>query len=133
MDEIYPEELSLRITQEKMDDAFRARNAVRTIEAGEEKTPTVVSRKAWPAKSEELIRCVNPPFRVVIIPAVFRQDTTRSLSCSALCNTDYTSPLLDRRRGSPPVCKTSPRARLRLVIRDHASIERSALAANHLR
>jgi hypothetical protein len=76
MDELHLEELSVRVTQEKMDDAFRAAMQ-RTIEAGEEKTPTVVSRKAWPAKSEELIRRLNPPFRVVIIPAVFRQDATR--------------------------------------------------------
>jgi hypothetical protein len=44
MDEIHLEELSLRITQEKMDNAFRAAMQ-RAIDAGEEKTPTVVSKK----------------------------------------------------------------------------------------
>ena len=44
MDELHLEELSVRVMQEKMDDAFRAamQNA---IDAGEEKTPTVVSKK----------------------------------------------------------------------------------------
>jgi hypothetical protein len=44
MDEFHLEELSLRIAQEKMDDAFRAAMQ-RPIDAGEEKTPTAVSMK----------------------------------------------------------------------------------------
>jgi hypothetical protein len=44
MDELHLEELSLRIAQEKMDDAFRAAMQ-RAIDAGEEKTPTAVSRQ----------------------------------------------------------------------------------------
>ena len=44
MEELHLEELSLRMTQEKMDDAFRTAMQ-RAIDAGEEKTPTVVSKK----------------------------------------------------------------------------------------
>ena len=44
MDELHLEELSVRVTQEKMDDAFRAAMQ-KAIDAGEEKTPTVVSKK----------------------------------------------------------------------------------------
>jgi hypothetical protein len=44
MDELHLEELSSRIVQEKMDDAFRIAMQG-AIDAGEEKTPSVVSRK----------------------------------------------------------------------------------------
>jgi hypothetical protein len=44
MDELHLDELSLRIAQEKMDEAFRIAMQ-RAIEAGEETTPTVVSKK----------------------------------------------------------------------------------------
>ena len=44
MDELHLEELSLRMTQEKMDDAFCAAMQ-RAIDAGAENTPTVVSKK----------------------------------------------------------------------------------------
>jgi hypothetical protein len=44
MDELLTEELAVRRLQEKMDDAFRAAMQ-RTINAGEETTPTVVSKK----------------------------------------------------------------------------------------
>jgi hypothetical protein len=44
MNELHLEELSSRIAQEKMDDAFRIA-IQRAIDAGEEKTPSVVSRK----------------------------------------------------------------------------------------
>jgi hypothetical protein len=43
-DELFIEEMSLRLTQEKMDEAFRAAMQ-RAIDAGEENTPTVVSKK----------------------------------------------------------------------------------------
>jgi hypothetical protein len=43
MDELLTEELAVRRLQEKMDDAFRAAMQ-RTINAGEETTPTVVSK-----------------------------------------------------------------------------------------
>ena len=43
MEELHLEELSLRMTQEKMDDTFRL--ATRAIDAGEENTATVVSKK----------------------------------------------------------------------------------------
>ena len=54
MDEIRLEELSLRITQEKMDDAFRAAME-RAIEAGEEKAPTVVSKKPGTRNPKSII------------------------------------------------------------------------------
>ena len=44
MDDLHLEELSLRMTQEKMDDAFCAAMQ-RAIDAGAEDTPTVVSKK----------------------------------------------------------------------------------------
>jgi hypothetical protein len=44
MDELHLDKLSLRATQEKMDDAFRTAMR-RAIDAGEERTPTVVSKK----------------------------------------------------------------------------------------
>jgi hypothetical protein len=44
MEELHLEELSLRMTQEKMDDAFRAAMQ-RAIDAGEENTATTVSNK----------------------------------------------------------------------------------------
>jgi hypothetical protein len=44
MDELYVEEMSLRATQERMDEAFRAAMQ-RAIDAGVENTPTVVSKK----------------------------------------------------------------------------------------
>jgi hypothetical protein len=44
MDELLTEELAVRRLQEKMDDAFRAAMQ-RAINAGEETTPTVVSKK----------------------------------------------------------------------------------------
>ena len=44
MDELHLEELSSRMTQEKMDDAFCAAMQ-RAIDAGAENTPTVVSKK----------------------------------------------------------------------------------------
>ena len=44
MDELHLDELSLPMTQEKMDEAFRTAMQ-RAIDAGEEKTPTVVSKK----------------------------------------------------------------------------------------
>ena len=44
MDELAIEELSVRAIQEKMDEAFRAAMQ-RAINAGEENTPTVVSKK----------------------------------------------------------------------------------------
>ena len=43
-DELFIEEMSLRLTQEKMDEAFRAAMQ-RAIDAGEENTATVVSKK----------------------------------------------------------------------------------------
>jgi hypothetical protein len=43
-DELFVEEMSLRETQEKMDEAFRAAMQ-RAIDAGEENTPTAVSKK----------------------------------------------------------------------------------------
>lgn len=44
MDELLIEELSVRAIQEKMDEAFRAAMQ-RAINAGEENTPTAVSKK----------------------------------------------------------------------------------------
>jgi hypothetical protein len=44
VDELVLEEISLRAMQRKMDDAFRAAMQ-RAISAGEENTPTVVSKK----------------------------------------------------------------------------------------
>jgi hypothetical protein len=44
MDELHLDELSLRITAEKMDEAFRMAMQ-RAIDAGEERTPTVVSKQ----------------------------------------------------------------------------------------
>jgi hypothetical protein len=44
MDEVLIEELAVRRPHEKMDDAFRAAMQ-RAINAGEETTPTVVSKK----------------------------------------------------------------------------------------
>ncbi len=44
MDELLVEERAVRRLQEKMDDAFRAAMQ-RAINAGEETTPTVVSKK----------------------------------------------------------------------------------------
>jgi hypothetical protein len=44
MDELHLDELSSRIAQEKMDEAFRIAMQ-RAIEAGEETTSTVVSKK----------------------------------------------------------------------------------------
>jgi hypothetical protein len=44
MDELLIEEVSVRAVQEKMDDAFRAAMQ-RAINAGDENTPTVVSKK----------------------------------------------------------------------------------------
>jgi hypothetical protein len=44
MDELLIEELSVRAVQEKMDVAFRAAMQ-RAINAGDENTPTVVSKK----------------------------------------------------------------------------------------
>ena len=44
MDEFHLEELSARITQEKMDDAF-CTAMQRAIDAGEEKMPTVVLKQ----------------------------------------------------------------------------------------
>jgi hypothetical protein len=44
MDELVVEELATRAIQEKMDDAFRAAMQ-RAINAGEETTPTVVSKE----------------------------------------------------------------------------------------
>ena len=44
MDELLIEELSVRAVQEKMDGAFRVAMH-RAINAGEESTPTVVSKK----------------------------------------------------------------------------------------
>jgi hypothetical protein len=54
MDELHLEELSLRIAQEKMDDAFRAAMQ-RAIDAGEEKTPTVVSKKPGTRNPKSII------------------------------------------------------------------------------
>ena len=45
MEELHLEELSLRMTQKKMDDAFRTAMQ-RAIDAGEENTPTVVSKRS---------------------------------------------------------------------------------------
>jgi hypothetical protein len=44
MDELHLDELSSRIEQEKMDEAFRSAMQ-RVIDAGEENTPTIVSKK----------------------------------------------------------------------------------------
>ena len=44
MDELHLEELTLRMTQEKMDEEFRVAMQ-RAIDAGEENAPTVVSKK----------------------------------------------------------------------------------------
>ena len=44
MDELHLDELSSRIEQEKMDEAFRTAMQ-RAIDAGEENTPTIVSKK----------------------------------------------------------------------------------------
>ena len=43
-DELFTEEMSMRQTREKMDEAFRAAMQ-RAIDAGEENTPTAVSKK----------------------------------------------------------------------------------------
>ena len=43
-DELFIEEMSMRQTREKMDEAFRAAMQ-RAIDAGEENTPTAVSKK----------------------------------------------------------------------------------------
>jgi hypothetical protein len=51
MDELVIEELAVRATQEKMDDAFRGAMQ-RAINAGAENTPTVVSKKPGHSKSE---------------------------------------------------------------------------------
>jgi hypothetical protein len=54
MDEIHLEELSLRITQEKMDNAFRAAMQ-RAIDAGEEKTSTFISKKPGTRNPKSII------------------------------------------------------------------------------
>ena len=54
-DELFIEEMSLRRTQEKMDDAFRAA-LQRAIDAGEESAPTVASKKPGTKKSEDCVR-----------------------------------------------------------------------------
>jgi hypothetical protein len=54
MEELHLEELSLRMTQEKMDDAFRAAMQ-RAIDAGEENTPTVVSKKPGTRNPKSII------------------------------------------------------------------------------
>jgi hypothetical protein len=54
MDELHLEELSSRIAQEKMDDAFRAAMQ-RAINAGEEKTPTAVSRQPSTGNPKSII------------------------------------------------------------------------------
>jgi hypothetical protein len=43
-DELFTEEMSMRQTREKMDEAFRAAMQ-RAIDAGKENTPTAVSKK----------------------------------------------------------------------------------------
>jgi hypothetical protein len=43
-DELFSEEMSLRAVQEKMDEAFCAAMQ-RAIDAGDENTPTIVSKK----------------------------------------------------------------------------------------
>jgi hypothetical protein len=63
MDELVIEELAVRAIQEKMDDAFRAAMQ-RAINAGDENTPTVVSKKpaleirrlSWPSRGRNLSR-----------------------------------------------------------------------------
>ena len=52
--ELHLEELSLRMTQEKMDDAFRTAMQ-RAIDAGEENTPTVVSKKPGTRNPKSII------------------------------------------------------------------------------
>ena len=54
MEELLLEELSLRMTQEKMDDAFRTAMQ-RAIDAGEENTPTVVSKKPGTRNPKSII------------------------------------------------------------------------------
>jgi len=54
MEELHLEELSLRMTQEKMDDAFRTAMQ-RAIDAGQEKTPTVVSKKPGTRNPKSII------------------------------------------------------------------------------
>ena len=54
MEELHLEELSLRMTQEKMDDAFRTAMQ-RAIDAGGEKTPTVVSKKPGTRNPKSII------------------------------------------------------------------------------
>jgi hypothetical protein len=51
MDEIHLEELSVRMMQEKMDDAF-CRAMQKAIKAGKEHTPTVVSKAPGHPKSK---------------------------------------------------------------------------------
>jgi hypothetical protein len=53
MEELHLEELSL-MTQEKMDDAFRTAMQ-RAIDAGEENTPTVVSKKPGTRNPKSII------------------------------------------------------------------------------
>jgi hypothetical protein len=54
IDELRFDELSLRMTQEKMDDAFRAAMQ-RAIDAGEEKTPIEVSKKPGTRNPKSII------------------------------------------------------------------------------
>jgi len=58
VDELVFEEMSLRATQRKMDDAFCAAMQ-RAINAGEENTPTVVSKKPGTKKTEDRLRVVG--------------------------------------------------------------------------
>jgi hypothetical protein len=54
MDKLHLEELSTRIMQEKLDDAFRTAMQ-RAIDAGEEKTPSVVSKKPGTRNPKSII------------------------------------------------------------------------------
>ena len=53
-DELFIKEMSLRLTQEKMDEAFRAAMQ-RAIDAGEENTSTVVSKKPSTDKNPKIV------------------------------------------------------------------------------
>jgi hypothetical protein len=54
MEELLLEEVSLRMTQERMDDAF-CTAMQRAIDAGEENTPTVVSKKPGTRNPKSII------------------------------------------------------------------------------
>ena len=57
-DEMVIEELAVRAIQERMDEAFRTAMQ-RAVEAGQENTPTVISKKARHQVSEGRVRCLK--------------------------------------------------------------------------